>query len=66
MKETKTTEIDDTPSKEEAREKDKIIVHHWWMRGTSESIHEWEQRPPQKEKDRQSERQTRRWKSTKS
>ena len=29
----------------------KTLVHGWWLRGTSESVQEWEQRPAMIESD---------------
>jgi len=65
MKETKSPSVKKKPSREKPLKKDEIIVHNWWMRGTSESVHEWDQRPSLEEKDRRFERQSQRWKTTK-
>ncbi len=66
MKETQSTTFNVTPPKGTTMTKNKFIVHNWWMRGTSESVQEWEQRPPVEDKDPRPERQSQRWKTSKS
>jgi len=65
MKETKTPSVKKKPSREKPLGRNKILIHYWWMRGTSESVHEWDQGPPLEEKNRRFERQSQRWKTTK-